>query len=232
MRLSRRGMILGGAALLGACATTARQEPLVTAQLAQPELPPINPRLETLVPVEATPRTVMDPRGLIRKDLLDAGLKALGRHGERIPNRDSMYLVDFDIHSSRPRLYRLNLQTGEVDSFRTAHGRGSDPAHTGYAERFSNVPESYTSSLGSYVTAGMSSGSLHAENVLLDGLDYTNSNARERAIIVHAADYCEPSYLRAFGKLGRSNGCFSVSGQDLAVLRPAMASGRLIFAAH
>jgi hypothetical protein len=225
-------MILGGAAMLSACATTARQEPLVTAQIAQPELPPINTRLEIVETVAAAPKTVMDPKGLVRKDLLDAGLKALQRHGDRVPNRDSMYLVDFDVHSSKPRLHRLNLQTGEVESFRTAHGRGSDPAHTGFAERFSNVPESFTSSLGSYVTAGMSSGAVHAGNVLLDGLDYTNSNARERAIIVHAADYCEPGYLRAFGKLGRSNGCFSVSGEDLRVLRPAMNSGRLIFAAH
>jgi hypothetical protein len=143
-----------------------------------------------------------------------------------------MFLVDFDRHSSQPRMYRLKLDDGRVDMFRTAHGRGSDPMHTGFAQMFSNVPESYTSSVGSYVTAGMSTGVVHNENVLLDGLDYSNSRARERAIIVHGADYCDPSYLRRFGKLGRSNGCFSVSNEDLATLRPAMASGRLIFAAH
>ena len=218
---------------MGACATTARQESLTLSQVSPIELPPVNAGLQPITPAVApVPKTVMDPQGLIRKDLLEAGLKSLDLHGARIPNRDAIYLVDFDRHSSKPRLYRLNLQSGAVDAYRTAHGRGSDPMHTGFAQMFSNVPESYTSSLGAYVTAGMSSGAVHSENVLLDGLDYSNSLARERAIIVHGADYCEPSYLQAFGKLGRSNGCFSVSNEDLAVLRPAMASGRLIFAAH
>ena len=230
MRLSRRGLILGGAAMLTACATAGRQESLDLASISPIELPPVVTPIETVV--AAAPKVVMDPQGLIRKDLLDAGLKALQGHGERVPNRDVMFLVDFDRHSSQPRMYRLKLDDGRVDMFRTAHGRGSDPMHTGFAQMFSNVPESYTSSVGSYVTAGMSTGVVHNENVLLDGLDYSNSRARERAIIVHGADYCQPSYLRQFGKLGRSNGCFSVSNEDLAVLRPAMASGRLIFAAH
>ena len=230
MRLSRRGLILGGAALLTACATTSRQGSLDLASVSPVELPPVVTPIEPVV--AAAPRIVMDPQGLIRKDLLEAGLKALNGHGERVPNRDVMFLVDFDRHSSQPRMYRLKLDDGRVDMFRTAHGRGSDPMHTGFAQMFSNVPESYTSSVGSYVTAGMSTGVVHNENVLLDGLDYSNSRARERAIIVHGADYCDPSYLRRFGKLGRSNGCFSVSNEDLATLRPAMASGRLIFAAH
>ena len=230
MRLSRRGLILGGAAMLTACATAGRQESLDLASISPIELPPVVTPIETVV--AAAPKVVMDPQGLIRKDLLDAGLKALQGHGERVPNRDVMFLVDFDRHSSQPRMYRLKLDDGRVDMFRTAHGRGSDPMHTGFAQMFSNVPESYTSSVGSYVTAGMSTGVVHNENVLLDGLDYSNSRARERAIIVHGADYCQPSYLRQFGKLGRSNGCFSVSNEDLATLRPAMASGRLIFAAH
>ena len=228
MKLSRRGLILGGAATLAACATSGRQESLTTAQLTAPELPPVTAPLEVVVTPQ--PRLVMDPDGLIRKDLLEAGLKALDRHGDRVPNRDAMFLVDFDRHSSRPRLYRLNLQDGRVEQFRTAHGLGSDPAHTGFAQRFSNTPNSNASSIGSYLTAGMSRGAVHAENVLLDGMDGTNYMARDRAIIVHAADYCEPSYLSQYGKLGRSNGCFSLSRQDLAVLRPAMDKGRLLFA--
>lgn len=228
-RLSRRGLILGGSAFLASCATTARKPAL---EVAMPDLPPVNPTIESApVTVAAAPKRVMDPKGLIRKPVLDNAMAALDRLGERVPNRDAIYLVDFDRHSSQPRLYRVNLQTGDVQAFRTAHGRGSDPAHTGFAQRFSNTPDSHASSVGAYVTAGMSSGVQYSENVLLEGMDPTNSKARERAIIVHAADYAEPDYLAAHGKLGRSYGCFSLSSRDLAVLRPAMDKGRLLFAA-
>lgn len=227
MQLSRRGLILGGAALAASCATSS-QKSLLKA-MSPAELPPVN---APLAPVTASAAKVtMDPKGLIRKPLLDAGLAALERHGDRIPNRDAMFLVDFDRHSSKPRLYRLDLTTGAVDQFRTAHGKGSDPAHTGFAQKFSNTPNSNASSVGAYVTAGMSSGAKYSENVLLDGLERTNSNAMDRAIIVHAADYCEPDYVARHGKLGRSYGCFSLSRRDLAVLRPAMDRGRLLFAA-
>lgn len=228
MKLSRRGLILGGAATLAACATSGRQDSLQIAQVSPAELPPVTTPLEVIVTEPARP--AMDIAGQIRKPLLDQALAALERHGSRIPNRDAMFIVDFDRHSAQPRLYRLNLGDGRVDLFRTAHGKGSDPAHTGFAQRFSNTPESHASSVGAFVTAGMSSGAVYSENVLLDGLDGTNYLARERAIIVHAADYCEPAYVARHGKMGRSNGCFSLSGQDLRVLRPAMDRGRLLFA--
>ncbi|MDP1967447.1 MAG: murein L,D-transpeptidase catalytic domain family protein, partial [Reyranella sp.] len=159
-----------------------------------------------------------------------AALDALKRHRHRVPHEDRLYIVDFQRHSSKPRLFRLDLQTGEVVAFRTAHGRGSDPAHTGFAQTFSNTPNSNASSVGAYVTAGASAGSKHGPNVLLDGLEPTNSEARDRAIIVHAAAYCEPGYLATQGKLGRSYGCFSLCQADLVALRPEMDAGRLLFA--
>ena len=230
MRLSRRGLILGGAATLASCATASRNNASLLAAITPQELPPVTTAIEP-VAVAAAPKVALDPNGVIRKPLLDGAVAALERLGERVPNRDAMYLVDFDRHSSQPRLYRVDLQSGRVQRFRTAHGRGSDPAHTGFAQRFSNVFESHASSVGAYVTAGMSSGAQYSENVLLEGMDPTNSNARERAIIVHAADYAEPGYLAQHGKLGRSYGCFSLCQRDLAVLRPAMDKGRLLYAA-
>jgi hypothetical protein len=173
----------------------------------------------------------LDPRGVIRKGLLADAMVALKRHGQRIPVRDRIYLVDFQRHSSQPRLYALDLRTGAVESFRTAHGFGSDPGRTGFAHRFSNAFQSKASSVGAYVTAGESIGARDGANVLLQGLDATNSNAADRAIIVHAAAYCEPGYLASQGMLGRSDGCFALSHADLRVLRPALGAGRLLFAA-
>ncbi|RZJ34777.1 MAG: twin-arginine translocation pathway signal, partial [Brevundimonas sp.] len=113
---------------------------------------------------------------------------------------------------------------------RTCHGRGSDPDHSGYARTFSNTPDSYKSSVGAYATAGAGWGAQQGPNVLLDGLEYTNNNARERAIIIHGADYADPDFLAREGKLGRSYGCFSVAHTDLPRLRERMGDGRLLFA--
>ncbi len=225
-RLSRRGLIVGLAALTASCAASTPKPTLVAAAPFQPipVLPPVAP------PAPASLGPVLDPDYLIRRPLMHAALDALKRHGEKVQKQDRLYIVDFQAHSSAPRLFRLDLVTGKATAFRTAHGRGSDPAHTGFAQRFSNVPESNASSVGAYLTAGQAWGSKHGPNVLLDGLDPTNSEVRDRAIIVHAADYCEPAYVAANGKLGRSFGCFAVSQADLGALRPDMDGGRLLFA--
>ncbi len=173
----------------------------------------------------------LDPTGMIRRPLLDQALAAFNAHSGRVTRKDALYVVDFSLHSSKPRLFRVNLNSGAVTAVRTAHGLGSDPQRTGFAKRFSNTPNSDASSLGAYVTAGMSAGKRDGANVLLDGLDASNSEARARAIIVHAADYCEPSFLKAHGQLGRSDGCLALSHGDLAALRADFDSGTLIYAA-
>jgi hypothetical protein len=174
--------------------------------------------------------TRLDPQGLIRKPLLAAALVALERHGDRITDKSRIFLADFAKHSSEPRFYALDMTTGEAKVFRTAHGRGSDPDRSGWARRFSNQPSSYASSLGAYVTLGEAYGLRHGTHVGLDGLDPSNSNARDRAIIVHSADYCEIPFLHAFGMLGRSEGCFATSSKELRQLMPELGQGRLLYA--
>ncbi len=230
-RLSRRGLIVGLAALTASCASASRRAAPVA--VVTPPTPLSIPTQPLVVPPPAPVQALgpaLDPQGLIRRQLLYAAMDALKRHRGKVEHEDRVYIVDFQAHSSQPRLFRLDLTTGEAKAYRTAHGRGSDPAHTGFAQRFSNVPDSNASSVGAYLTVGQSSGPKHGPNVLLDGLDPTNSQVRDRAIIVHAADYCEPSYLASQGKLGRSFGCFAVSQADLNALRPDMDGGRLLFA--
>lgn len=230
MRVSRRGLILGGSALLAGCATARPevQAAMPLASVVQPQAVP-SPAIITASsdPFVSPP---LDPRGLVRKELMDRAMAALDIHHRKIPQRDRMYLVDFKVHSSLPRLYEVDLLAGTVTAMRTSHGRGSDPEHTGVPRAFSNTPDSYMSSVGSYVTAGASSGPQQGPNVLLDGLEYSNDKARERAIIVHGADYADPDFLEREGKLGRSYGCFSVAHADLPALRERMGEGRLLFA--
>lgn len=228
MRLSRRGLILGGSAMLAGCAS-ARATPIVTAQTAVPAPTPSVAPAPVIDTADLTPPP-LDPRGAVRKELMERAMTALDIHHRRIPLRDRMYLVDFQKFSGEERLYEVDLVGGDVTVLRTCHGRGSDPSHTGYAQRFSNTPDSNMSSVGAYATAGPSWGSQQGPNVLLDGLEYTNDKARERAIIIHGADYANPDFLAREGKLGRSYGCFSVAHADLPTLRERMGEGRLLFA--
>ena len=200
-------------------------------------------QLATAVPVPApapvpAPRIVyeraapppLDPYRRVRPELMQRAMQALDVHHRRIPLRDRMYLVDFQKFSGQERFYEVDLYSGQVTAFRTCHGRGSDPEHSGYARTFSNTPESFMSSVGAYSTAGAGWGSQQGPNVLLDGLEYSNNMARERAIIIHGADYADPDWLAREGKLGRSYGCFSVAHTDLPMLRERMGEGRLLFA--
>ena len=43
------------------------------------------------------------------------------------------------------------------------------------------------------------------------GRDWTNNNAKPRAIVIHNAWYAEPDMIAQHGKLGRSEGCFAFS---------------------
>lgn len=231
MRLARRGFILGGAALVSGCATAAAR-PVVTAAAQQvPPAPTLRvDRPPEIITSQLNSTRPLDPRGSVRKELMDRALAALDIHQGKITQRDRMYLVDFQKFSGDERLYEVDLHGGAVTLMRTTHGRGSDPSHSGFARQFSNTPDSYMSSVGAYATAGASHGAQQGPNVLLDGLEYTNNLARERAIIVHGADYADPAFLAREGKLGRSYGCFSVAHHDLPALRERMGEGRLLFA--
>lgn len=231
MRLARRGFILGGAALVSGCATAAARPVETAAGQQVPPTPAIQvDRPPEIITSQLNSTRPLDPRGSVRKELMDRAVAALDIHSHRITQRDRMYLVDFQKFSGDERLYEVDLHGGAVTLMRTTHGRGSDPSHTGFARQFSNTPDSYMSSVGAYATAGASHGAQQGPNVLLDGLEYTNNLARERAIIVHGADYADPAFLAREGKLGRSYGCFSVAHHDLPALRERMGEGRLLFA--
>jgi hypothetical protein len=64
----------------------------------------------------------------------------------------------------------------------------------------------------------------------LIGLDPTNYNALDRAIVIHGAWYSNPDMIAKHGKLGRSQGCFAVGERDLDTLFAMLGEGRMIYA--
>ena len=147
----------------------------------------------------------------------------------RSPPRDSIGIVDFSQPSSEPRFFVVDLASGAVESHRVAHGRGSDPDHSGFVERFSNEFRSYASSNGTYVTDDYYQGK-YGLSMKVRGLDWSNYNAEPRAIVIHNAWYAEDDMIPLHGKLGRSEGCFAMSRQSQYDVMRKLAGGRMIYA--
>jgi len=169
------------------------------------------------------------PGGRLRPEVRTRALAAMSRHIGRIKVRDVIGICDFDDASSAPRFHLLDVSSGRIESLLVAHGRGSDPSHTGWLQRFSNTMGSAASSSGAFVTAEEYVGN-HGRSRRIDGLDPTNSNARSRAVVIHGAWYAERQMIAQHGKLGRSEGCFAFGQSDLAQVMARLGPGRLIYA--
>lgn len=161
--------------------------------------------------------------------IVAAARAGLERAGGRVVHSDVVGVADFAQPSRIPRFHLVDLTGGRVESLLVAHGRGSDPGHTGWLRSFSNRPGSAATSQGDYVTGGYYAGH-HGRSMRLLGLDATNNNAEERAIVVHSAWYVGPEVVREHGVLGRSEGCFAVSQSDLSKVLDRLGPGRLLVA--
>lgn len=167
--------------------------------------------------------------GEIDPSLLRRAFDALERHQGSISYRDFIGVADFSLPSRARRFHLVNLADGSVRSHLVAHGRGSDPSHSGWLERFSNEPHSNATSAGAYRTGSLYVGA-HGPSIRLEGLDPTNSKALSRAIVVHGAWYVNDRVIGDFGMLGRSQGCFAVADSSLPEIMARLRPGRLIYA--
>lgn len=161
--------------------------------------------------------------------LLTRAHKGLATHAALKPKGDRVGIADFTQPSANPRFYLVDLEGGRISAHLVSHGRGSDPAHTGLLQRFSNEEGSFASSEGSYLTGEPYVGK-HGRSARLVGLEPTNSNAEPRAIVIHAAPYVSPEMARNAGKIGRSHGCFAFAPQELDRMLSALGPGRLLIA--
>lgn len=161
--------------------------------------------------------------------MLKAARMALARHGGAAQHRDLVGVADFSRASRDPRFHIVDVANGRVSSLLVAHGRGSDPDHCGWLERFSNDPGSSATSSGVYLTAGEYEGK-HGRSMRLQGLDPSNNNAESRAVVIHGAWYVSPQMVVEHGKLGRSEGCLAFSEADLPNVLERLGPGRLIIA--
>ena len=219
LQLSRRSVIVSGAATAAALALVRSSPmPLKSASVAGGgALPP------AAKPADM-PISSLDPE-IVRK-----ALAALDRHAHAIRHHDRIAIADFSAPSSEPRLHFLDVASGNATRLLVAHGTGSDPGHTGFLHRFSNRTGSNASSEGAFVTGDYYVGK-HGRSQRLVGLDPTNNNALDRAIVIHGAWYANAAMIAEHGKLGRSQGCFAVGESDLDEVFGFLGEGRLLYAA-
>jgi hypothetical protein len=132
-------------------------------------------------------------------------LKAKGK----LQNDKIITIADMSTPSGKKRLFVIDVKNKKILYVTyVAHGKNSGLDKTLY---FSNEPESNKTSVGFYTTLGTYNGT-HGYSLRLEGHEIGfNSNAMERDIVVHSANYISESVVKSQGYLGRSLGCPALS---------------------
>lgn len=150
-------------------------------------------------------------------------LKSTGK----INNPDLLTIVDFSQASTSKRMYIIDLRNRKLlEHSLVAHGRNTGQL---MATSFSNNPESNQSSLGFYVTSETYQGK-HGLSLRLDGMEKNiNDNARNRAIVVHGAEYATDGFCKSAGYLGRSFGCPAIPAKVSKTIINTIRNGSCLF---
>ena len=150
------------------------------------------------------------------------------RHREEVSDKPILTIVDFTKSSNEKRLWVVDLDKKEV-LFNTyvSHGRNSGEE---FAEHFSNEDKSFMSSIGFYVTEGTYYGK-HGLSLKLEGLDQGfNTNAKDRCIVMHGAEYATEAFIKQAGRLGRSLGCPAIPMEEHEDIIKTVVGGTALYA--
>lgn len=155
------------------------------------------------------------------------GFEKLKKEGKLL-NESVLTIIDFSQSSSKKRMYVIDLYKKAL-LFNTyvAHGRNTGDE---FAEKFSNIPGTFQSSLGFYLTENMAIGSKVGLSLILKGLEKgINDKAEEREIIMHGAKYATEEFIKQNGRLGRSYGCPSLPPDQIKPVAETIKNGSLLF---
>lgn len=139
----------------------------------------------------------------------------------------NLAVIDFSLPSSEQRLWIFDLEQRRLLLRElVAHGQGSGGNR---ATSFSNVEGSHQSSIGLFRTAESYTGR-HGYSLRMDGLEPgINDAARERAIVIHGADYVAPDWIDRQGRIGRSLGCPAVPREVADTVVDSLKDGQFLF---
>lgn len=155
-----------------------------------------------------------------------AAMQCAVNHGAAPARR--LAVIDYAQPSTARRLWIFDLERKRLllRDF-VAHGRLSGE---NFASRFSNSVGSYQSSLGLFRTEESYHGK-HGYSLRMDGLEPgVNDRARERAIVIHSAEYVDPRLVQSQGRIGRSLGCPAVRPEVGRMVVDQLKGGQYLFA--
>lgn len=164
----------------------------------------------------------------MNRSVLDKAISAMRcavNHGA--DQADRLAVIDFSLPSTEPRLWIFDLNSRSlILEELVAHGRNSGD---NVATKFSNEQGSHQSSIGLF-RASESYVGRHGYSLRMDGLEPgINDRARERAIVIHGADYVNNQWIERHGRIGRSHGCPAVSRQVADQVVDTLKDGQFIF---
>jgi hypothetical protein len=175
----------------------------------------------------------LDPHGIVPRGLLEDAVEYFDVNHGMIPNRSVIAVVDFSKFSGNYRFFLIDMHSGAVERHKVAHGHNSDPNDTGYATSFGNVSDSLKSSLGFYMGGEIYDGK-HPHSMRLDGLSpdgspnhMADTNARDRAVVMHEAAYVNDDNSDA---QGRSDGCLALDSSIESSVVHRLRAGGIIYA--
>jgi hypothetical protein len=149
-------------------------------------------------------------------------------HNVNVRNKNILTIVDYSVSSAKPRMYVLNVKTGEIlMSLAVAHGKGS--GHGPYATKFSNKGNSLASRLGVFLTMNTYYGH-HGRSLRIRGLEASNDTALSHNVVVHSANYVTQAFIHQNGRAGNSWGCFAVDPKQSNQLIDYIKDGTVLYA--
>lgn len=141
---------------------------------------------------------------------------------------ENLAVIDYSQPSTARRLWIFDLQKKTlVLRDLVAHGQKSGE---NFATQFSNNEGSHQSSLGLFRTQESYQGA-NGYSLRMDGLEPGfNDSARDRAIVIHPANYVNPLWSQTQGRIGRSQGCPAVRPQIARTVVDKLKDGQFMFA--
>lgn len=136
-------------------------------------------------------------------------------------------ILDFTKSSRFRRMWIIDMKNQKlVRRELVAHGKNS--GHD-MVTSFSNKLHSNQSSMGFYVTDAPYIGG-NGISMLINGMDKGyNCQARNRAVVMHGADYVNPKTMNSNGRLGRSFGCPAVEREKAQEIIDYVKNGSCLF---
>lgn len=147
-------------------------------------------------------------------------------HGDAPAER--LAVIDFSLPSSVPRLWLFDLSEQAL----LLHDLVAHGENTGfkYSRHFSNTQGSHQSSIGLFRTQESYHGRF-GYSLRMDGLEPgINDLARERAIVIHPADFVSPDWIERNGFIGRSQGCPAIRPEVADLVVDSLKDGQYLFA--